>query len=188
MDKDYLKQLKDIATPKKGPTLLNEADKGDSDIHAEIAKFFVKNPSPSEDDINNFSQEMGINIDEFNKHLHMIMGELSKKGLLRGYITEQSLNELFINISDVEKLEGDEMDKQALRLSIIAEQDAVNLYRFIASKTKNKDVKKVMLHVAQEEKVHVGEFETVLKKLDPEYEPSVKEGEKEANEEIGEED
>lgn len=173
--KDYLKLLKEAVG----------GDKEMGDIHAEIAKFFVKNPTPSEEDINQFCEELGINIDEFNKHLHMIMGELSKKGLLRGYVSEHALNELFISIADIDKLEGDEMDKQALRLSIIAEQDAVNLYRFIASKTQNLDVRKVMNHVAQEEKVHVGEFETVLKKLDPEYEPSVEEGEKEANEEMG---
>jgi hypothetical protein len=188
MDKDYLKQLKDIATPKKGPTILNEADRGDSDIHAEIAKFFVKNPSPTEDDTNDFCQKMGIDIDEFNKHLHMIMGEMSRKGLLKGYVNESILHELFINMAELSELDGDERNKKMLRLSIIAELDAANLYEQMANMSDNSNIKKVMLDVAKEEKVHAGEFESLLKKLDPEHEPSTEEGEKEVDEMTGEED
>lgn len=70
-------------------------------------------------------------------------------------------------------------DREMLREAIIAEYDATNLYEQMAIRASNPEVKRVMRHVAQEEKVHVGEFEAVLEKLDPEHEPSKEEGEEE---------
>lgn len=70
-------------------------------------------------------------------------------------------------------------DKEVLREAIIAEYDAANLYLQMAAKVKNPAVKRVLEHVAQEEKVHIGEFETLLEKLDQEHEPSEEEGEEE---------
>jgi rubrerythrin len=57
---------------------------------------------------------------------------------------------------------------RALRLSIEAEYDAVNLYQQIADATTNELVKKVMLDIANEERQHVGEFLKVLQELDSE--------------------
>ena len=186
--KEYLHQLKDIATPKKGPQILNEQDKAMQDMHAEIVKFFKKNPSATEDDIDKFCQDMGINKDEFNKHLHMIMGELSEKGAFKGYLGENILHELFINMAELSQLDGPQRDKKMLRLSIIAELDAANLYEQMANMSDNDDIKMIMLDVAKEEKEHAGEFESLLKKLDPEHEPAMKDGEEEADEMLGEED
>lgn len=70
-------------------------------------------------------------------------------------------------------------DQEILRAAIIAEFDTVNFYQQLASKTSNWKVRKVLLHVAQEEKVHVGEFEELLEMIDPEHEPAEKEGEEE---------
>jgi len=165
--------------------LLKEAvggERGDKDIHVEIAKFFVKNSSPSGEDIDKFTTELGISIEEFNKHLYMIMGELSQKGLLKVYLKEDALNELFINMAELSELEDEERDKKMLRLSIIAELDAANLYEQMADITDNPDIEKVMLDVAKEEKVHAGEFQSLLKNIDPEHEPALKDGEKEVDE------
>lgn len=61
-----------------------------------------------------------------------------------------------------------DVDKELLRLAIMAELDAVNLYEQIAIVTKNEDLRKVMLSVAREEKTHVGEFQAMLLRMDDE--------------------
>lgn len=69
---------------------------------------------------------------------------------------------------DLDKVPQEQIDKEILRLSMIAELDAVSLYEQLASKTKNKNIKKVLLDIAKEEKTHVGEFETLLLQQDKE--------------------
>jgi len=76
-------------------------------------------------------------------------------------------------------IKSKDSDKQILRLGIIAELDAVSLYEQLASKTKNKNIKKVLLDIAKEEKTHVGEFQTLLLKLDKEQLKEIKEAQKE---------
>ena len=71
-------------------------------------------------------------------------------------------------------------DKEILRQAIMAEYDAVNLYEQMAKSTKNEKVKKALLHVSQEEKVHIGEFEVLLDEIDKEHKSSVQDGKKEA--------
>jgi rubrerythrin len=68
---------------------------------------------------------------------------------------------------------------EALRLSIIAELDAINLYLQLAEKIEDDKIKKVFLDIAREEKTHVGEFLSLLKQLDPEQVVELKEGAKE---------
>ena len=81
------------------------------------------------------------------------------------------LNEIFI--------EEATNDLEIVRLAMIAELDAVNLYERMAAKAKNEDLKKVLLDVANEEKVHAEEFEQMLEELDPDYEESEEQAEKE---------
>lgn len=69
---------------------------------------------------------------------------------------------------DIAKLKEEDVDKEILRLGMIAELDAVSLYEQLAAKTKNKDIKKVLLDIASEEKTHIGEFEILLFKIDKE--------------------
>lgn len=73
-------------------------------------------------------------------------------------------------------------DDTILRQAIIAEQDAINLYEQFARSTSNKKLKKILLDVAREEKVHVIEFETLLNKIDKEQKGVIEEGQKEAKE------
>lgn len=70
---------------------------------------------------------------------------------------------------------------RALRLSISAELDAVHTYELIADAVKDKKVQAVMKSVADEEKIHAGEFEHLLKEFDPTYEESLKKGKSEVN-------
>ncbi len=86
-----------------------------------------------------------------------------------------------IDLSDVPA--GD-VDKEILRLGIIAELDAINLYEQLAAKAKDENIKKVLMDVAREEKEHVGEFQTLLLDLDPEQVELMEEGAEEVREMI----
>ena len=72
-------------------------------------------------------------------------------------------------------------DEEILRISISAELSAINLYQKLAELTSNIQLRKVLLDIAKEEKVHVAEFETILSMLDKEEVESKIEGEEEIN-------
>ncbi len=75
------------------------------------------------------------------------------------------MSQLPIDLTNVPK---EQIDKEILRVGIIAELDAVNLYEQLAAKTTNEDIRKVLLDIAKEEKTHVGEFQELLLRLDNE--------------------
>ncbi len=84
--------------------------------------------------------------------------------------------------TNLEKSSKEDIDKQVLRLGIIAELDAINLYEQLASMTSNEDIKKVLKDIADEEKTHVGEFQAMLLKLDKKQGEELKKGEGEVKE------
>ncbi len=65
---------------------------------------------------------------------------------------------------------------EAIRLAIIAELDAINLYVQLADAVDDEKVRKVFLDIAREEKTHVGEFLALLKTLDPEQVEELEKG------------
>ncbi|MDA8389077.1 MAG: hypothetical protein M0Z58_10520 [Nitrospiraceae bacterium] len=67
-------------------------------------------------------------------------------------------------------------DREFLRISIMAELDAISLYEQIAALTKDEAIRKVMLDVAGEEKTHVGEFQSLLLLRDGEQNEELKKG------------
>jgi len=83
---------------------------------------------------------------------------------------------------NLEKLKKEEIDKEILRLGMIAELDAVSLYEQLAAYTQDENIKKVLLDIAKEEKTHVGEFQALLIEKDKEQEGELKEGAKEVEE------
>lgn len=89
------------------------------------------------------------------------------------------LSQLPIELSKVSK---DQIDKEILRVGMIAELDAVSFYEQMAAMTDNNDIKKVLLDIAKEEKTHIGEFETMLLKLDQEQVQENEEARKEIEE------
>ncbi|MEM0504201.1 MAG: family 1 encapsulin nanocompartment shell protein [Sulfolobales archaeon] len=74
---------------------------------------------------------------------------------------------------------------EALRLSIIAELDAINLYLQLARAIDDEKVRKVFEDIAREEKTHVGEFLALLKVLDREQVEELSRGVKEVEELTG---
>lgn len=89
------------------------------------------------------------------------------------------LSQLPINLQNVKK---EDLDKEILRLGMIAELDAVSLYEQLAAMTENENIKKLLLDIAKEEKTHIGEFETLLLKEDKEQVEESEKGKKEVEE------
>ena len=87
---------------------------------------------------------------------------------------------------DLKNVKPGDLDKEILRASIIAEQDAINLYEQMANMTKSNAIKKLLLDVAKEEKTHVGEFHEMLKRIDTEYSIEIEKGKQEVSDIVGE--
>ena len=86
---------------------------------------------------------------------------------------------------NLDKIAKEDLDKEILRAGIIAELDAINLYEQMAALTENRNIKKILLDIAREEKTHVGEFQTLLLMEDKEQEKELEEDKKEVEEEMG---
>jgi rubrerythrin len=86
---------------------------------------------------------------------------------------------------DLEKVKPKDLDNEILRVGIIAELDAVNLYEQLAAMTSDPALKKVLLDVAGEEKEHVGEFQYLLLQRDKEQAEEMEEGKEEVLEILG---
>ena len=87
---------------------------------------------------------------------------------------------------DLEKTSKENIDQEILRAGIIAELDAVNLYEQMAAVAQDKNIKKILLDIAKEEKTHVGEFQALLLNRDKEQVKELEAGKKEVKEETGE--
>ncbi|MBC7131061.1 rubrerythrin [Candidatus Bathyarchaeota archaeon] len=85
----------------------------------------------------------------------------------------------------LDKIPAGAFDMEILRVAIIAELDAINLYEQLAAATQNEDLKKVLLEVAREEKTHVGEFQALLLRLDKEQVEELEKGREEVEELTG---
>jgi rubrerythrin len=83
---------------------------------------------------------------------------------------------------DLEKVDKEDRDKEILRVGIIAELDAINLYEQLAAMAEREEIKKVLLDIAREEKAHMGEFQTLLLREDSEQVEELKHGKKEVEE------
>ena len=86
---------------------------------------------------------------------------------------------------NLEKTSKERIDNEILRIGIIAELDAVNLYEQMAAAAQDKNIKKILLDIAKEEKTHVGEFQTLLLNRDTEQVEELEAGRKEVEEETG---
>ncbi len=73
---------------------------------------------------------------------------------------------------------------RAVRFMIAAEYEAVQLYTQLAESTDDELAKDVLKDIADEERVHAGEFLRLLKQLAPDEEKFYAEGAKEVEEEI----
>jgi rubrerythrin len=73
---------------------------------------------------------------------------------------------------------------RAIRLMVTDEYEAISVYTQLAESTDNALAKEVLIDVANEEKVHVGEFLRLLKELAPDEEQWYSDGAAEVEAEI----
>lgn len=73
---------------------------------------------------------------------------------------------------------------RAIRFMVAAEYEAVQLYMQLAESTDNRLVIEVLKDIADEERVHAGEFLRLLHELAPDEEAFYAEGAQEVEEEI----
>lgn len=90
----------------------------------------------------------------------------------------------FAGLKNDRKLTEEELIR-AIRMMIAAEYEAIQLYVQLAESTDNKLAREVLMDIADEEKVHAGEFLRLLYELAPDEEGFYKEGFGEVEEEIG---
>ena len=104
-----------------------------------------------------------------------------------GYINNREGSSIMMsNIPvDLNKVSKENIDKEILRIGMIVELDAINLYEQLAAKAENLDIKKVILDIAKEEKTHVGEFQTLLLRFDKQQAEELDAGKKEVEKETG---
>jgi rubrerythrin len=82
-----------------------------------------------------------------------------------------------------EKLGARELAR-AIRQAIAAEHEAVHLYEAIADATDNKNAKDILQDIANEEKVHVGELQSLLESIQPDEKEHVDEGRDEVKDKL----
>ena len=84
-----------------------------------------------------------------------------------------------INLKNVKK---EEIDKEILRIGIVAELDAISFYEQLAASTKNMSIRKILADIIKEEKTHMGEFQAWLLELDKQQKQELEEGKREVGE------
>lgn len=89
----------------------------------------------------------------------------------------------FSGLSHGRKLTKAELIR-AIRFLVAAEYEAVQMYMQLAESVDNKLAAEVLVDIADEERVHAGEFLRLLKELAPDEEKFYAEGAEEVEEEI----
>jgi rubrerythrin len=89
----------------------------------------------------------------------------------------------FSGLAEDRKLTKEELIR-AIRFMIAAEYEAVQLYMQLAESIDNELAIEVLKDIANEERVHAGEFLRLLRELAPDEEQYYKEGAEEVEEEI----
>lgn len=83
---------------------------------------------------------------------------------------------------ELDEIKRKTIELEVLRVAMIAELDAINLYEQMAAMVEDEIIRKVLLDVAREEKTHLGEFEALLLKSDKEQMEELEAGEQEVEE------
>jgi len=89
----------------------------------------------------------------------------------------------FSGLKKEHKVTNEELIR-AIRFMIAAEYEAIQLYMQLAESTDNKLAQEVLKDIANEEKVHAGEFLRLLKELAPDEQKFYDEGAGEVEDEM----
>ncbi|MFW5808743.1 MAG: ferritin family protein [Spirochaetota bacterium] len=88
------------------------------------------------------------------------------------------------NVKKSDRLLTNQELVRAIRLMVAAEYEAIQLYQQLAESTDNVLAQKVLIDIADEEKVHAGEFLRLIKELEPEEFDFYQQGYEEVEEEF----
>ena len=89
----------------------------------------------------------------------------------------------FAGLAKERKLTDEELVR-AIRFMVSAEYEAIQMYMQLAESTDNKLAAEVLKDIADEERVHAGEFLRLLKEIAPDEEKFYEEGAREVEAEI----
>jgi len=92
----------------------------------------------------------------------------------------------FSGVTPDRKLTDRELTR-AIRMAVAAEEEAVHMYEAMADASDNALAAKVLQDIADEERVHAGEFQELLRHLLPDEQALLKKGAEEVQEMAGEE-
>jgi hypothetical protein len=128
----------------------------------------------------------GLNIDT-KTHVSVficqpLVADLNKYQAIRR-INMPTFGSPFSGLANNKKLTNDELIR-AVRFTVASEFEATQLYMQLAESTDNKLAVKVLKAVADEERVHVGEFLRLLHELAPDEEKFYTKGAKEVEDMI----
>jgi len=87
----------------------------------------------------------------------------------------------FSGLTPDRKLTDRELSR-AIRLTLAAEEEAVHLYEALADASGNPLAVKVLQDIADEERVHAGEFQELLRRLLPDEQQMLEQGAEEVRE------
>lgn len=149
---------------------LSKGKKKEKKVYETVSKKLKKDKKVTTDDIATLVAKERLKKDP---KYYSKLKEKAKEGMDFSGISQM--------ITPDKKLDERELAR-VIRLSISAEHDATHLYELIADSSEDEDLKKVFQSVADEEKVHVGEFQKLLQKYDKEDNKFMEEGEKEVSE------
>ncbi|MDD5404541.1 MAG: ferritin family protein [Sulfuricella sp.] len=90
----------------------------------------------------------------------------------------------FSGLAKDRKLTNEELVR-AIRFMVAAEYEAIQMYMQLAESTDNKLAIEVLKDIADEERVHAGEFLRLLRELAPDEDEFYAKGAREVEEEIG---
>lgn len=71
---------------------------GEMDLRAEIVKWFLKNPYPSNADVDKFSKKLGAKPEDFKKQIYSIISSILSEGKSKGKDIEPNPHELEMGI------------------------------------------------------------------------------------------
>jgi len=91
---------------------------------------------------------------------------------------KEVINEDHVDVKDMS-------DVQLCRKGMVEEIKAINLYEQMAAQATDARVRELLLDIAEEEKVHMVEFEELMERLDPSWEEVEEEGEQESEDMFG---
>jgi rubrerythrin len=114
-----------------------------------------------------------------------IWREYSSNIIKKGELAMPDFGSPFAGLANDRKLTHEELVR-AVRFMVSAEYEAVQLYMQLAESTDNKLAIEVLKDIADEERVHAGEFLRLLHELAPDEEKFYQEGVEEVEEMIEE--